>query len=84
MTIDEIEENLTKPGDYAGIDEKDAILRLHNAYGFIQYPRKELKQVMADLRERIVVLKCGLEKPTASDRLLLIVLQSFAGDVPEI
>ena len=82
MTIDQIEKSLVEPGmGVAGAMPDTAILRLWDKYQFIEYPRKELKQVIEELRGRIALISMGVESPTATDRLLLTVLKSFAGDV---
>ena len=53
MTIEEIEQCLTEPGEYSSNMEKNAILRLYSYCGFIEYPREELKQLFKELKLRI-------------------------------
>jgi len=83
MKIDDMERVLTEPSHYFTSGHPDnAILRLNVPYGFIEYPRAELKEVMIELKQRIRIIEAGIEKPTASDRLLLEVLMAFCGESP--
>lgn len=81
MSIDEIEEVLTTPNSITSQLQDDALLRIWDDYNFIQYPRAELKQVIKELKSRMIAIQCGVERPTASDRLLVTLLKSFACDV---
>ncbi len=80
LTIKELREGICDGGSLTGTNKKTAILRIWGGYNFIEYPRSELRKVFRELEKRITVLQSGIEEPTATDRLLLIVLKSFAGD----
>ena len=81
MHLDEIEQLLTTPNEITAFMPDVALLRIWHDYNFIEYPRSELKQVMDEMRQRILIWETGLEKPSASDRLLFILLRSFACDI---
>jgi len=81
MSIDEIEEILTTPNSVTSMHKTDALLRIWDSYNFIQYPRAELKQVMKEMKAKLIAIQCGIERPTASDQLLFTLLKSFACDV---
>ena len=80
MSIDEMEKMLTEPGPYTAQIRDYALLRIYDGYGFIQYPRSELKLVMSEIKTKIKLVECGVETFSASDRLLFKLLQSFVGD----
>lgn len=81
MNLEQMEQALTTPDSCPAFMDDWAILRLWTSYEFIQYSRKELKEVFQHLKTRIMLIEAGIEGPTATDRFLMTVLMAMTGQL---
>jgi hypothetical protein len=80
MNLEDLKNEMCNGGGYTGTNKHTAILRFNTPYNFVEYRREELQKVFDELSVRIMMVQCGIDSLSATDKFLMSILNAFCGE----